>query len=164
MQATTRFREAREPRATGATLATPVKAFPVPVSTSPRQRRVGLVLSALSVLFLLFDSVIKELRIAPVIESFAELGYPAGLERTVGTLELVCLLLYVWPRTSVLGAVLLSGYLGGAVATHLRAGSPLPTHTLFPLYVGALLWVGLLLRDARLRALVPLRRVERSIA
>jgi hypothetical protein len=114
------------------------------------------------VLFLLFDGVIKELRIQPVLDSFVQLGYPHGLERAIGSLELLCLFLYALPRTSVLGAVLLTGYLGGAVATHLRAGSPLPTHTLFPLYVGALLWAGLLLREERLRALFPLRRGRAS--
>ena len=75
----------------------------------------------------------------------------------VGALELACLVLYVTPRTSILGAILLTGYLGGAVATHVRVGSPLFTHVLFPIYVGALLWGGLWLREARLRALVPLR-------
>jgi hypothetical protein len=75
----------------------------------------------------------------------------------IGLLELVCLVLYVIPRTSVLGAILLTGYLGGAVATHVRVGSPMLTHVLFPIYVAALVWGGLFLREARLRALVPLR-------
>lgn len=94
---------------------------------------------------------------APVLESFARLGYPEGVATGIGILELVCLAVYVIPRTSVLGAILLTGYLGGAVATHVRIGDPLFTHVLFPTYVGLLLWVGLFLRDARLRSLIPLR-------
>jgi hypothetical protein len=107
------------------------------------------------VLFLLFDAGIKLARIQPVIDSFASLGWPE-LSRPLGLLELVLLAIYVFPRTGVLGAVLLTGYLGGAVATHLRIADPLLTHTLFPVYVGALLWGGLVLRDARVRHVVPL--------
>ena len=117
----------------------------------------GQAISAIAVLFLLFDSVIKLVVIAPVVESFAQLGYPVSLARGIGLLELLCIIVYVIPRTSVLGAILLTGYLGGAVATHVRVGSPLFTHILFPTYVGALIWGGLLLREDRLRALIPLR-------
>ncbi len=117
----------------------------------------GRVISALSVLFLLWDGVMKLWKPAPVLESFARLGYPEGVATGIGILELVCLAVYVIPRTSVLGAILLTGYLGGAVATHVRIGDPLFTHVLFPTYVGLLLWVGLFLRDARLRSLIPLR-------
>lgn len=117
----------------------------------------GRVLSGLAVLFLLFDAVIKLMRIAPVVESFAKLGYPAGLEIPLGTVLLVCTLLYAIPRTAVLGAILLTGYLGGAVATHVRVGDPLASHILFPIYVGVLVWGGLYLRERRLGALVPLR-------
>lgn len=117
----------------------------------------GRVITALPVLFLLFDTVIKLIKIDPVVDSFAQLGYAVSLARGIGLLELVCLAAYVFPRTAVLGAVLLTGYLGGAVATHLRAGSPLLTHLLFPVYVGALIWGGLYLREERLRALVPFR-------
>jgi hypothetical protein len=113
----------------------------------------GRILSALAVLFLLFDSVIKLITIQPVVESFTRLGYPTSLAIGIGTLELACLVLYLIPRTRLLGVVLLTGYLGGAVATHLRVGDPLLTHVLFPTYIGALVWGGLLLRDARLRAL-----------
>jgi hypothetical protein len=95
--------------------------------------------------------------IDPVVESFGRLGYPVSVSVGIGLLELVCLVLYVIPRTSVLGAILLTGYLGGAVATHVRVGSPMLTHVLFPIYVAALVWGGLFLREARLRALVPLR-------
>jgi hypothetical protein len=109
------------------------------------------------VLFLLFDSAIKLMVIDPVVESFGQLGYPVSVSVGIGLLELVCLVLYVIPRTSVLGAILLTGYLGGAVATHVRVGSPMLTHVLFPIYVAALVWGGLFLREARLRALVPLR-------
>jgi hypothetical protein len=117
----------------------------------------GQTMSAIAVLFLLFDSVIKLVVIAPVVESFAQLGYPVSLARGIGLLELVCIVVYVIPRTSVLGAILLTGYLGGAVATHVRVGSPLFTHILFPTYVGALSWGGLVLREDRLRSLIPLR-------
>jgi hypothetical protein len=117
----------------------------------------GHVISAIPVLFLLFDSVIKLMVIDPVVESFGQLGYPVSVSLGIGLVELICLVLYVIPRTSVLGAVLLTGYLGGAVATHVRVGSPVFTHILFPIYVAALVWGGLFLREPRLRALVPLR-------
>jgi DoxX-like family len=115
-------------------------------------------ISGLAVLFLLFDAVIKVIRIDPVVESFAQLGYPVSIARGIGILELFCVALYLIPRTSVTGVVLLTGYLGGAVATHVRVGSPLFSHVLFPFYIGAMLWIGLCLRDDRLRALVPLSR------
>ena len=117
----------------------------------------GSIISALAVLFLLFDSVIKLMLPAPVVESFNQLGYPPKYALGIGILELLCVVVYVIPRTSVLGAVLLTGYLGGAVATHVRIGSPLFTHTLFPIYIGLLFWSGLFLREDRLRALIPLR-------
>jgi hypothetical protein len=102
----------------------------------------GRFLSGLAVLFLLFDSVIKLMVIPPVVDSFTQLGYPVSAARGIGLLELVCLIIYVISRTSILGAILLTGYLGGAVATHVRVGSPLFTHILFPIYVAALLWGG----------------------
>jgi hypothetical protein len=113
---------------------------------------------AIAVLFLLFDIGGKLARIAPVTESFARLGLPDHLARTIGVLQLACLLVYMLPRTAVLGAVLLTGFLGGAIAIHVRIGDPLVTHVLFPVYIGTLLWGALYLRDARLRALIPLRR------
>jgi hypothetical protein len=117
----------------------------------------GRVLTALPVLFLAFDVTIKLMKIQPVVDSFTQLGIPVELARVVGTVELVCLMLYCFPRTAVLGATLLTGYLGGAVLTHLRIGSPLLSHTLFPIYVGIMLWGALWLRDLRVRALIPLR-------
>ena len=121
---------------------------------SRKKQRAGEILSGIAVLFLLFDSIIKVMVIAPVAESFSQLGYPVSLSRGIGLLELVCLVTYVIPRTSILGAILLTGYLGGAVATHVRVGSPLFTHILFPIYVAALLWGGLFLRDQRVRTLI----------
>jgi hypothetical protein len=123
-------------------------------ATSEKARWIGYLLSGLVVLFLLFDSIIKFVKPAPVVEAFAHLGWPISLAETI--ILLVCVVLYAIPRTSVLGAILLTGYLGGAVATHLRADDPLFSHVLFPTYMGALLWLGLYLRDERLRALVPL--------
>ena len=117
----------------------------------------GRALTALPVLFLAFDVTIKLMRIQPVVDSFTQLGIPVELARVVGTVELICLLLYCIPRTAVLGAMLLTGYLGGAVLTHLRIGSPLLSHTLFPIYIGIMLWGALWLRDQRVRVLIPLR-------
>lgn len=125
-----------------------------PAPASVKRLWAGRILTALPVLFLTFDSVIKLLKIAPVVESFTQLGYPVGLSRPIGVLELVCVAAYVIPRTSALGAILLTGFLGGAVATHLRLADPLFTHVLFPIYIGLLLWGGLVLRDRRLRALI----------
>ena len=137
-------------------------AFPVTTLTSyPGSRRrlwTGRVLSGLAVLFLLFDSLGKLLEVQPVIDGTLRLGYPRDLVFSLGVILLSCVLAYVTPRTSVLGALLLTGYLGGAVATHVRVGSPLFSHVLFPIYVAALLWGGLFLRDARLRAFLPIRR------
>jgi hypothetical protein len=128
------------------------------IPASPSRLWSGRVLTTLPVLFLIFDSVIKLIRIDPVVDSFTQLGYNPNLSLTIGLIETLCLVLYIVPRTSVLGALLLTGYLGGAVATHLRIGSPIPSHVLFPIYVGALLWAGLFLREDRLLALLPLRK------
>ena len=124
---------------------------------SKRRVRAGEILSGIAVLFLLFDSIIKVMVIAPVAESFSQLGYPVSVARGIGLLQLICLAVYVVPRTSILGAILLTGYLGGAVATHVRVGSPLLTHVLFPMYIAVLLWGGLYLRDERVRALIAPR-------
>lgn len=118
---------------------------------------IGRVLSGVGVLFLTFDATLKLLRLPMAIEGTSQLGYPAGVVLPLGLVQVVCLVLYVIPRTSVLGAVLWTGYLGGAIATHVRLGNPLFTHVLFPVYVALLLWGGLWFRDGRLRALLPLR-------
>jgi hypothetical protein len=118
----------------------------------------GVVLTALVGAFLTFDVVMKVLRLAPAVQGTTELGYPANTVFGIGVIELVCLVLYLVPRTSVLGALLLTGYLGGAIATHVRVGSPLVGYTLFPIYVALFMWGGLYLRETRLRELLPLRR------
>jgi hypothetical protein len=117
----------------------------------------GRIISALAILFLILDSVIKVLKLAPAVESTTQLGYPESLVITIGIIELVCLAIYVIPRTSIFGAILMTGYLGGAIATNLRAGTPL-FNVIFPIIIGALLWGGIYLRDQKLRELVPLRR------
>lgn len=116
--------------------------------------RTGQVVTGLVGVFLLFDAVIHVLEIGPVVESFRALGFDPGVSVPIGLLELACLALYLVPRTAPLGAVLLTGYLGGAVCAHLRAESPLLSTTLFPVYVGVAVWAGLYLRDARVRELV----------
>ena len=125
--------------------------------TSKGRLWTGRVLSALGALFMVFDGVIHVLRIAPVVEAFAQLGYPLGASRTLGVIELICVALYLVPRAAVFGAILLTGYLGGAIATQVRVGAPLCSTTLFPVYVGLLLWGGLYLRDERVSSLIPLR-------
>ena len=120
----------------------------------------GRVISGLAVAFLTLDSIGKLLRVQPVIEGTVSLGYPVSVILPLGVTLLTCVLVYLVPRTAVLGALLLTGYLGGAVATHVRVGHPLFSHALFPTYVAALLWGGLVLRDRRLRAFLPLRRAE----
>lgn len=117
----------------------------------------GRILSALVVVFLLFDGVIKVMELDIVKETMAQLGYPPGLSLGLGVLTLVCAVLYAFPRTSILGAILLTGLLGGAIATHLRVGSPAFSHLLFGGYLGLMAWGGLWLRDGRLRALFPWR-------
>lgn len=117
----------------------------------------GRILSGLVIAFLLADGAMKLIPLAVVVETSEQLGIPGHLARTLGVLTVACTLLYAIPRTAVLGAILLTGYLGGAMAIHLRAGSPVFTHLLFGLYLGAMVWGGLYLRDARLRALIPFR-------
>ena len=122
-----------------------------------RRQWLGKALSGLAALFLLFDSTGKLLQVQPVIDGTLSLGYPRDLVFTLGVILLACVLVYIIPRTAVLGALLLTAYLGGAVATQVRVEAPLFTHVLFPTYVAAILWGGLLLRDARLRAFLPIR-------
>lgn len=120
---------------------------------------IGRVLSGLLIVFLLFDGAIKLVPLQVVTDTMIELGYSGSVDqaRLLGVLTLLCTMLYAIPRTSILGAILLTGYLGGAMATHLRIGNPLFTHLLFGLYLGVMAWGGLYLRDARLRALIPFR-------
>ncbi len=127
------------------------------VSARKGQLWAGRIMSGLGVAFLLMDGVMKLFKPAVVREAFARLGYPESEIIGVGVLLLMCTALYLIPRASILGALLLTGYLGGAVATHVRVGDPLLSHVLFPTYIAALLWVGLYLREPRLRALVPLK-------
>jgi hypothetical protein len=117
----------------------------------------GRILSTFAVLFLLFDSVGKLLEVPPVVAGTAGLGYPVATVVPLGVILLLSVVAYAIPGTSVLGAVLLTGYLGGAIATHLRVGNPLFSHTLFPVYVALVVWGGLFLRESRLRALLPWR-------
>ena len=121
--------------------------------TSNRARWAGRIISALAVLFLTFDVTIKVLRLQFAVDGTVQLGFPASSVLPLGLIELVCLVLYLVPRTSVIGAILFTGYLGGAIATHLRLGNPMFSHVLFPLYVAAFLWGGLWLRDTRARAI-----------
>jgi hypothetical protein len=122
--------------------------------TSTRSRWVGRVLSGLPVVFLTLDAVMKLIHPSFVTEASARIGFPDRVNPSLGVLLLACLGLYVVPRTSPLGAVLLTGYLGGAVAIHIRIEDPLFSHVLMPVYVGVLVWAGLYLRDARVRAAI----------
>lgn len=114
----------------------------------------GRVISALMVLFLLMDAGMKILKVPAVMEGSKQLGYPANTIVPIGTILLVCVVLYAVPRTAFLGALLLTGYLGGAVASNVRVGNPLVSYTLGPVYFGILVWAGLVLRDVRLRRIL----------
>ena len=117
----------------------------------------GRVLSGLFVAFMLMDLTMKLLDLKVVADTMAQMGWPTDKARLLGVLQLIGLGLYIYPRTAILGAVLVSAYLGGAVASHLRIDSPLFSHILFGVYLGVIAWAGLWLRDARLRALFPWR-------
>lgn len=116
----------------------------------------GWSISGLTGAFMLFDALGKFAKPAPVVEAFARTGWPMELSVPLGTILLTCTVLYLIPRTSALGAILLTGYLGGAVATNLRLENPLFSHTLFPVYFGILIWVGLWLREPSLGSIFPL--------
>ena len=130
---------------------------PSETATTP-QVWAGRVMSGTVVAFLLFDGIIKLIPLDIVVTTSEQLGIPTHLARTLGVLTLIGTILYAVPRTSVLGAILLTGYLGGAIYTHLRIGSPVFSHLLFGVYLGLMIWGGLYLRDGRVRALIPFRR------
>jgi hypothetical protein len=123
-------------------------------------RSTGRVLSGTVIVFLLFDGAIKLVPWPIVTETMDKMGYGSseGLSRSLGIITIVCTVLYAVPPTSILGAILLTGYLGGAIASHVRIGSPLFSHTLFGLYLGLMVWGGLWLRDRSLRSQIPFRR------
>jgi hypothetical protein len=123
------------------------------VPVSKRKVWAGRIISALPVLMLLVSAVMKFVKPAAVVEGFTHLGWPERYALGLGILELSCTIVYVIPRTAVLGAILMTGFLGGAIATHVRIGEPFYLQVL----LGMLVWAGLFLRDARLRALIPLR-------
>ena len=137
-------------------------AIPITASASRTRRlsarNIGRAVTALPVAFLVFDTAIKFSHADAVAQSLNQLGLPVHLAPAIGILELVCLVIYLIPSTAVLGAVLLTGYLGGAISLHVRVANPLFSHVLFPTYIAALLWAGLYLREPRLRALLPIRR------
>jgi hypothetical protein len=133
----------------------------VAIDTLPPSRRqiwAGRVLSGIAVLFLLFDATIHLLKPEPVVKGFADLGYPISVSVPLAIIEFACVVLYLIPRTSIFGAVLLTGYLGGAIAAQLRVGAPLFSTLLFPIYVALFLWGGLYLRDPVVRTFMPVRR------
>lgn len=124
---------------------------------SKRALWAGWILSGIPILFLLMDAVGKFVKPEPVVTGTIALGYSESVILPLGIVLLICTILYAVPQTAVLGAILLTGYLGGAVATHVRIGNPVFTHMLFPVYLGIMIWLGLYLRDLRLRTLVPFR-------
>jgi hypothetical protein len=134
--------------------------IPRPVAITQRSRWTGRILSGLPALFLAFDAIAKLANASQVVEASQRLGLPVDVAPVLGVVLVACLALYVVPRTAPLGAVLLTGYLGGAVAMHVRIGDPLGSHVLFPIYVAVLLWGGVYLRDARVRALVRYSKGE----
>ena len=122
----------------------------------------GRVLSGIAILFLVLDGAIKLVPIQPVTDSLKELGYPTSdsFARLLGVIVLAGMALYAWPRTAALGAIVLTGLFGGAIASHLRLGDPLFSHTLFGVYLGVLMWGGLWFRDPALRALLPVSKIS----
>jgi len=129
-----------------------------PLATPKAMKWTGFVLSGLVIAFMAMDVTMKLMQLPIVAETGQQLGWGPETGLPLGITLLICTVLYAVPQTSVLGAVLLTGYLGGAVATHVRIGSPLFSHVLFGVYLGVILWAGLWCRDARLRALLPLKR------
>lgn len=131
-----------------------------PVRSDKKAIWTGRILCGLAVAFMAMDGVVKVLQLPVAVEGTVKLGYPAGVVLGLGIIQLIMLALYLIPRTAVLGAVLWTGYLGGAIATHVRLGNPLFSHVLFPIYVAGFLWLGLWLRDRQLRTVLPFRGVS----
>jgi hypothetical protein len=129
----------------------------VPTAPPKWMRWLGFTLSGLVILFMLMDATMKLLQLPIVLETTVQNGWPVSSVVPLGIVLLLCTALYAAPQTSVLGAILLTAYLGGSVATHARIASPIFSHMLFGAYLGVMLWGGLYLRDARLRALIPLK-------
>jgi len=128
------------------------------VAASKSMVWIGWIMSGIVVLFLLFDGITKLIMIDPVVDATIRIGFPLDVIRPLGIVCLACAILYAIPRTSILGAILLTGFLGGAVASKVRLEDPLFSQVLFGVYLGVLAWAGLYLRDGRLRSLIPLRR------
>lgn len=129
-----------------------------PQETTKKMLWTGRILSGLAIAFLLFDGAIKFFmdKLPPeALEAGAALQWPIEKMPLVGTILLICTFLYMIPRTSLIGAILLTGYLGGAIASHVRVSNPLFTHTLFPIYIAVLVWLGLYLRDTKVRSVLP---------
>jgi hypothetical protein len=118
----------------------------------------GRVLSGITVLFMLFDAISKLALESHVVDATTKIGYPVAAIRPIGLIALLCTILYTVPRTAVLGAILLTGFYGGAVASKIRIEDPLLGSILFAVYLGLMAWGGLYLRDQRLRNLFPFRR------
>lgn len=127
------------------------------VAASKKSSWAGRILSILIVLFMLYDGISKVMKPASVVEGFTKAGWSASLVVAVGVIALICAALYAIPRTSILGAILLTGYLGGATASNLRIGLPMMV-VFAPVIFGVLVWIALFLREPRLRALIPLKR------
>lgn len=119
---------------------------------------IGRIMSGLAVLFMLFDSITKILKSPQVIQASAKLDYPVSMIPVIGTILFVLTILYVIPKTSIFAAILLTGYLGGAVASNLRIMNPLFSNTLFPIYFAGIIWGGIYLRDDLIRQFIPFRR------
>lgn len=140
------------------TLVVSADSTTAPAQSSKALRVTGRVLTGIAVLFLVMDTTVKLVGVKQAVEGTMQLGFQPQHLAIIGAIELACLVLYLIPRTAPLGAILWTGYLGGAIVTHLRLDNPLFSHTLFPIYIAALLWGGLYLRDARLRSLVSANR------
>jgi len=123
-------------------------------TSSKKMKITGWVLSILAILLLLADGFAKLIKPEPVVQATLQLGYPESTITTIGILVIICAIIYAIPRSALLGAILLTGFLGGAIATHFRINNPLFSHTLFPVYVLLFIWLGLYLRSASLRKLL----------